>query len=125
MTPGWGALPCFKIVVDPAGTPITYTNDAAIELSITRRENDVSSAVLTLNDWRNAAYDSVFDPFTVVDLYLGYSATFTKVLRGWVHTLCPKLSAQGETLEVGIMGNGWGLMKTLCNTNFNTSYIWN
>lgn len=119
MTPAWGAHPQFRIVVDPAGTSTTYTNDQAFLVTLRHPENNIASAVLQINDYKNKNYESVFNAFDKVDIYLRYGTdAWTKMMRGRVCHMAPNLTMEGEVLEVGLWGNGEGLWRTRCDTSY-------
>lgn len=105
----------FKVECD--GT--TYEDTDALSILIVRPENNISYAVLQVQDYNSENYIDVFDLFDGLDISLKHgSDAYTKVFNGTVTTVEPKIGmAKGEILEVGAWGDGMSLIKTHCDTS--------
>ena len=107
--------PQFKIDVD--GT--SYINDNALRTFVSRPINNISYAVLQLNDYKSKNYEAIFDTFDTLDINFRYgNDAWTKVFSGTNSTLEPHIDESGETLAVSAWGKGWCLQKTHCNRSY-------
>jgi len=115
LTQTWGPLPHFKIVTGST----TIEDDEAITIQVSRPENNISFAVLTLNDYQSKNYVGVFDNFNNLEVHFKYgSGSYTQVFSGTITDARPRMSNQGEVLDVSAWGEGWSLIETLCNTSY-------
>lgn len=115
MTQVWRSNPQFKIETN--GT--SFINEESLRIELTRPENNVSFAILSINDYRSKNFEAVFDALNSLDISLRYgSDAWTKVFSGTISTVKPRLSMQGEILEVAAWGLGQALVKTHCNTSY-------
>lgn len=104
---------------DPTGAPTTIEDDQAVSIQVTRPENNIAFAVITINDYESKNYVNVFDLFDNVTISFRYgSDAWTEVFDGMVSTISPRLSNQGEVLEIALWGMGWALIKTHCDTSY-------
>ena len=82
-------------------------------------ENNISYAVLVLNDYLNKNYISVFDVFNTVDISFRYgSGAWTKEFGGYTSGVNPTINERGELLTATMWGKGWATIKTCCNTSY-------
>jgi len=109
-------MPSFKLTV--GSTDIE--NDQAVSISNVRPENNISSLVFQIDDYRSKNYSDLFDVFTEVSLALKCEQpTYTTVFTGKVSNLHVEAGMRGgETLTVTC----WGYEKALELTHNSTSY---
>ena len=107
--------PQFKLEVSGS----TFINDKALTIQIVRPENNISFALLTVDDYKSESYVDLFDVFTPITLSLRYSPdAWTKVFAGQITTASPKLVGRTEVLEVAAWGEGKAFIKTKCDTSY-------
>lgn len=115
MTQVWGSLPHFKIV---SGAN-TFEDEEAVSIQVTRPENNIAFAVVTLNDYPSKNYVDNFDIFNNLVISFKYgSDSYTDVFRGITSSVKPRLSSQGEYLDVSAWGYGLGLLRTHCHKSY-------
>lgn len=116
MTQSWGSHPQFK--VETEGTEFKEVST----IQVTRPENNVSFAVITVNDYKSKSFEGVFDALNSLEISFRYkdkTDTWTKVFKGTIETVKPHLSVErGEILEVAAWGLGQALIDTHCNTSY-------
>jgi hypothetical protein len=111
-------MPSWKLTID--GT-IDIVNDQAVSIANVRPENGVSGLGFQIGDYQSKNYVDLIDRDVQVDLAIKHkNQTYTTTFSGLVHKPQPKLTIQGEVLEVQCWGWGIALDKTLCDTSFGT-----
>jgi len=111
----WLSTPQFKLQISGE----TYINDQNFSLQNCRPENNVSYLVLSVNDYKSEKYIDVFDAFDAIDLSLRYGTdSWIKVFSGYVSTATPRLSIEGEVLDVTAWGKEYGISKTHCSQSY-------
>lgn len=72
-----------------------------------------------MNDYQSKNYVGVFDLFTSLKISFRYgSNSWVEVFDGYISNVKPRISPQGEMLDVAAWGLGWALIKTHCNTSY-------
>lgn len=111
----------FKLTI--AGTK-EIENDQAFTITNVRPENNISSLAFTINDYKSKNYIDLLDNFTQIELSLANkNSTYTKTFNGAIHSVAPKMTMQGEVLEVQAWGYEIGMAKTHCNTSYGLESI--
>lgn len=115
LSPTWRSDPQFRIIVGG----ITYTNDLAFNIQINRPENNISSCVMTVDDYKSGKYEGIFNRNTEFSIGLRYGTdTWKTIFDGNVFNLQPTISMTGELLTI----SAWGLEHCLLKTHADTSW---
>jgi len=90
-----------------------------VTVSVVRPVNNISLAILSVSDYKSKAYEGIFDALDTLEISFRYgSGSWIKIFKGTISTVSPKISSEGEILEVGAWGLGWCLVKTHCDTSY-------
>lgn len=89
-----------------------------------RPENNIGYTVLTVDDYQSSAYIDTFDTLEQLVISMRYgSASYNVVFRGVQSNVRPRLSPQGEVLDVSAWGSGNALPKTHCDESYGVESI--
>lgn len=110
----WRSNPQMKVEV-----AAVEVEDQTLSCRVVRPINNVSYAVLMVNDYQSKNYVAVIDALDTLDISFRYgSDSWTKVFSGVISTISPRLTANGEVLDVGAWGLGNQVVKTHCSTSY-------
>ena len=109
----------YRLSINSGATVIT--DDQVLSIKNVRPENNVSSLVVMVDDYRSKNYSDIFDVHTDIDLLIKKSpqTSYTTVFSGVIDAVGPSISPSGgEVLEVQAWGWGISLDKTHCDTSY-------
>jgi hypothetical protein len=112
-----------KISITHSGITTDYINNNALSVKITGRENNISSAILTLDNKNCNLYPDNVDAFDAITIYAKpkYATTYTTLFVGTIREPNYTLNMQNEIVQLKCKHAGQALLETHANRMYGES----